>query len=136
MHRRQKHHSRSVRLVLEKGVLSRRSMARKAQAPPLITLSIYRLRAPRGRLDEVLVEDPDLQQTELTTIPGFRQSVLVTKPTRPRAPRWQPFLVKHLPSNFRLSLAQSSNALLVLWRKGRMYALAFGTGRFLLKPSC
>ncbi len=134
--RRKKHHPRTGRLTPPKGVRSRQPMPRKAQEPPLITLSVYRLRAPRGRLDEVLVEDPDLQQTTLTTIRGFRQAILVTKPTRARAARWHAFLVKHLPSECRLPLSQSSNALLVLWRQGRVYALAFGTGRFLLKPSC
>src|ERR1019366_6571438 len=141
MHRRitvrhQKRQPHSVRLHPGNGVRSPRPMPHKAQEPPLITLSIYRLRAPRGRLDEVLVEDPDLQQTTLTTIRGFRQAILVTKPTRARAPRWQAFLVKYLPSDCRLPLSQSSNALLVLWRQGRVYAVAFGTGRFLLKPSC
>lgn len=110
-------------------------MPRKKQDPPLITLSIYRLRPARGRLDEVLVDDDRLQTTSLNGIRGFRQAVIVTKPTRARAPRWHTFLLNHLPSNVQLPLSQSSNALLVLWRQGNVYALSFGTGRFFLNPA-
>lgn len=110
-------------------------MPRKKQDPPLITLSIYRLCPARGRLDEILVDDDGLQATPLTTIRGFRQAVIVTKPTHARRPRWHEFLVSHLPSSVRLPLSQSSNALLVLWRQGRVYALSFGTGRFFLNQA-
>lgn len=109
-------------------------MPPRPQDPPLITLSIYRLRPLRGRLDEILVDDESLVQTPLTSIRGFRQAVIITKPSQARTPRWHAFLVKHLPGGVRLPLSQSSNAFLVLWRKGRVYALSFGTGRFFLNP--
>jgi uncharacterized protein (TIGR04141 family) len=53
----------------------------------------------------------------------------------PKQPRWAAFFHDYLPPEV-FGQISSANALFILKHEDRLFALTFGTGRFLLKPDC
>jgi len=53
----------------------------------------------------------------------------------PKQPRWAAFFHDYLPPTV-FGQISSANALFTLKHENRLFALTFGTGRFLLKPDC
>jgi uncharacterized protein (TIGR04141 family) len=60
---------------------------------------------------------------------------LYVEPRSPKQPRWARFFQDYVPTAA-FGQISSANALLVVKQDDRIFAVTFGTGRFLLKPDC
>lgn len=96
----------------------------------MATFTIYLLREAIQRAEDGLVEGAVAHEIrDGESVYG----TLFVKPTRPRPPKWaalfDSYVARHL-----LGTVQSSSAVFVVPVDGRLFALTFGQGRFLLNP--
>lgn len=100
-----------------------------AKKQPAIDLSIYLLKPDCDDVDSV-IDTEGLQSFSIELKPGVAADLFVQKP-RPKPPKWAKFFGDWVdPGEF--GRGASPGAVLFLAVGGRLFAIPFGTGRFLI----
>ena len=106
------------------------AMKRPAKKPRARDLTIYLLREGVSP-DDAIENRAGLQS--FTVAVGKQEAELLVGQTKRHPPRWADFFSSQIePKNF--GLVSAVSAVLLLTVAGRLHALTFGHGRFLLKP--
>ena len=96
----------------------------------MTTFTIYLLRESVRLPDDAIVAGVDkhvVAQGEST----FGTLFVRVRPKRP--PKWAPLFTPFIESS-KLGHVQSTDAVFIVATKGRLFALTFGNGRFMIKP--
>ncbi|MFB3917466.1 MAG: DUF6119 family protein [Terriglobales bacterium] len=101
---------------------------------PQRDLTIYLLKEETKEPADALREAGRLKSFKITA-GGATVGELYVKPPRSRAPRWAEFFNGHLDIA-ELGRVASTSAVLIAKTQGRLFALTFGQGRFLMAPDC
>lgn len=102
----------------------------RSKGNALATFTIYLLREAIKRAEDGLVEGAVAHEiSDGESVYG----ALFVKPTRPRPPKWATLFDSYVERRL-LGTVQSSSAVFIVPVDGRLFALTFGQGRFLLNP--
>jgi uncharacterized protein (TIGR04141 family) len=96
-------------------------------------ISVYLLRDDRSTFEGALRDPDGVVAYDLDPSSGFDGRLFVL-PSDSRAPSWLPFLESITAEALPAYANQHVSAVLIVRRGGRLYALTFGFGRFLLDP--
>lgn len=101
--------------------------------PRLQQISVYLLRDDVGSIEEALRDPDSVTPFDLNSASGFDGRLFVL-PSDSRAPSWLAFLAAITDGELPAYENRHVSAVLILRRSGRLFALTFGFGRFLLDP--
>ncbi|KWS02174.1 hypothetical protein AZ78_5307 [Lysobacter capsici AZ78] len=96
----------------------------------MTTFTIYLLREEIATAEDALI---DKAQAHEIADGLSRYGKLFVKPTRARPPKWAVLFDSYVPRDV-LGVVQSTSAVFIVPVDGRLFALTFGQGRFLLSP--
>ena len=107
-------------------------MVRKSKKKPHHRLSIYLLKEGVEVADDAIKEGGKLEHETLDL--GGTEAELYVQPAYTKAPRWSK-LFEGVVDFKKLGIRSSSAAaVMVVPTKGRLFAITFGFGRYLLSP--
>lgn len=96
----------------------------------MTTLTIYLLRDSVQTAEDAIVQGANAHEV---SDGKAKFGKLFVKPTKPRSPKWADLFDEFLDRKL-LGTVQSSSALLIVPVEGRLFAISFGQGRFMLNP--
>ena len=104
-----------------------------SEEAPLRDLTIYLLKPDVKAVRDALRAPDRLKDFKLNTVGGSLIGELFVKPPKPHPPAWAEFFQDHIdPAE--LGRVSSTSAVFLLKTLDRIFAIAFGQGRYLLVP--
>jgi uncharacterized protein (TIGR04141 family) len=101
--------------------------------PPRLRKLTFSLLKEERTMDDAIREGDDIRSFRVPSIDADRDTLFLAS-RAPHPPWWEGFLDPHVDGSLDGVLAASASGALLLAARGRLFAVTFGQGRYLLEP--